>query len=49
MHVCMYIMYAYAQIYGVVGHLYGYRLTAEHSIFLFTPQCSTVSWMIGLL
>lgn len=49
MHVCMYVMYAYAQIYGVGDILYGYYLTAEHCEFLFTPKCSTVLRMIGLL
>lgn len=42
MHVCMYIMYAYAQIDGVAGLLCGCSLTGEHSIFLFTPRCSAV-------
>lgn len=46
MHLGMYIIYAYAQIYGATELLH---LTAEHSIFLFTPKCSAVSWMIGLL
>lgn len=36
MYICMYIMYAYAPIYGVAGILRGYYLTAEQGILIYT-------------